>query len=79
MGKVWLLWHVREFEDGHDDIKLIGVYSTRAKARAAKLLVCDQPGFRQLPKGFVISDHDVDPERVGWPEGYVTVQPGEDF
>lgn len=76
MTKVWLLQHTHEFEDGHEDVKLIGTYSTRAKAVDAKARVVNQPGFRNRPKGFSINALRVDPENVGWGEGYVTVRPG---
>jgi hypothetical protein len=29
---VFILWHVHEFEDGSEDVKLIGVYSARERA-----------------------------------------------
>ena len=77
MSTVFLLQHVHEFDDGHEDVKLIGVFSTGALARAAQQKVADQPGFRDLPEGFEISEHQVD-ETTGWPEGYVNVQSGEE-
>jgi hypothetical protein len=76
MTTVFLLQHVHEFEDGHEDVKLIGVFSSEALAMAAQKQVADQPGFRDLPEGFCISEHRVD-GRIDWPEGYVTIQPGE--
>ena len=77
MSTVFLLQHVHEFDDGHEDVKLIGVFSSEALARAAQQRVSDQPGFRDLPDGFDISEHRVD-GNIGWPEGYVTVQPDEE-
>ena len=74
---VFLLQHVHEFEDGHEEVKLIGVFSSEALARAAQQRVSGQPGFRDLPEGFEISEHRVDGD-IGWPEGYITVQPGEE-
>lgn len=76
MSTVFLLQHVHEFDDGHEDVKLIGVFSTEALARAAQQRVSDQPGFRDLPDGFAISEHHVDGDG-GWPEGYVTLQPDQ--
>jgi hypothetical protein len=75
MPSVYLLHHVHEFNDGHEDVKLIGVYSTRTNARAALDRVKDQPGFRQCPEGFEVSEVEVD--QSGWLEGYVTVDPSE--
>jgi len=64
-------------KDGHEDVKLIGVFSTEALACAAQQTVADEPGFRDLPEGFDISEHCLD-GNIGWPEGYVTIQPGEE-
>ena len=36
MRSVWLLHHVHEFEDGHEDGKLIGVFATREEAESAQ-------------------------------------------
>jgi len=77
MSTVFLLHHVHEFEDGHEDVKLIGVFSSEMLARAAQQQVADQPGFRDSPNGFDISEHPVD-GNIGWPEGYITLQPGEE-
>jgi hypothetical protein len=77
MTTVFLLQHVHEFDDGDEDVKLIGVFSSEALARAAQEQVADQAGFRDLPEGFAISEHRVDGQ-IGWPEGYVTAQPGEE-
>jgi hypothetical protein len=76
MSTVFLLQHVHEFDDGREDVKLIGVFSSEALARDAQRRVSDQPGFRDRPHGFDISEHQIDGD-IGWPEGYVTVQPGE--
>ena len=77
MATVFLLQHVHEFDDGHEDVKLIGVFSSEAMARAALERVRDQPGFKDAPEGFDISAQNVDGP-IGWSEGYVTWQPGED-
>ena len=75
MRTVYLLHHVHEFDDGYEDFKLIGVFSSREYAFAAQRRVQDQPGFRDLPDGFTVSDCAVD--RVEWLEGFVTMQPDE--
>jgi hypothetical protein len=77
MSTVFLLQHVHEFDDGHECVKMIGVFSGAALARAAQQAVADQPGFRECPAGFCISEHEVDGP-LGWPEGYVTVTPCPD-
>ena len=73
MNSVFILWHTNEFEDGHEDVKLIGVYSTRQRATEALERVRDQPGFRDRPAGFEISERAID-ARDDWQEGYVTVE-----
>jgi hypothetical protein len=67
---VFLLWHVHEFPDGEEDAKLIGVYSTRQMAEEARKRVACQPGFREHPGGFQVSDYRLD--RDHWTEGYIT-------
>jgi hypothetical protein len=64
--EVFLLHHVHEFDDGHEDVKLIGVFSSREEAEAALAGVRDQPGFRDLPTGFEMSSHQLD--RASWLE-----------
>jgi hypothetical protein len=54
-----------------DDVKLLGVYSTRQRAEdrisSARLL----PGFRDDPDCFMIDVYQVD--RDTWEEGYVRI------
>ena len=71
--RVWLAEHVHEFDDGHEDFTLLGIYSSRERAEAAVESVREQPGFRDHPDGFAISECEVDPQRVGWPEGFSTI------
>ena len=73
----YLLEHIHAFEDGHECVKLIGVFSSEALAQVAQQQVADQPGFRDLPEGFCISQHQVDGP-IGWSEGYTTIQSGEE-
>ncbi len=67
---VFMLHHVHEFENGHEDVKLIGVFSTREKAESALAKVKDMPGFKELPQGFSLDEHTLD--QLGWVEGYFT-------
>jgi hypothetical protein len=71
MQHVWLLHHVHEFSDGHEDAKLIGAFATKRQANEARAQVANQPGFREHPKGFVLSKCSVG--SVGWAEGFATV------
>jgi len=75
---VFVLEHVHEFaECGHDDVKGIGIFTTRALAEAALERARRQPGFRDLPEGFVISEYELDSDEVGWSKGLVSIRPGE--
>jgi len=71
MKSVWLLCHVHEFDDGHEDFKLIGVFETQESAVEARARVADQPGFREFPDAFSIDEHRLGV--MGWLEGYVTI------
>ena len=75
MATVFLLWHVHKLTEETDDEKLIGVYSTEARAVEARGRVAAQPGFRDLPEGFEIHPYELD--RDGWTEGFVTIEAGE--
>jgi len=66
---VWLLWFEQE-DAGAGDIEcLIGVYRTEQAAKDAIKRVKGQPGFRDFPEGFVISEYKLD--RDHWTEGFV--------
>ena len=77
---VWHIHHVAlphqaaggtvEFDDS-DDQKLIGIYSTRAKAEAAidRARVLD--GFRDEPDCFILDEVTLDEDN--WTDGFVTV------
>jgi hypothetical protein len=73
---VFLLEHVHEWRDGHEDVKLIGVYSTVAAAQRGLDMVKSQPGFSECPGGFSINEHTLD--HTSWLEGYVTISHGEE-
>jgi hypothetical protein len=73
MTSVWILQHVHAFDDGHQDVKMIGVFTTEELAQKAIERVKRQPGFRDLPQGFDISELELD--RIGWQEGYITIHP----
>jgi hypothetical protein len=64
------LEHTHVFADSSEDVKLIGIYSTKEKALAARERVADQPGFCDSPDGFSISEIQVD--RDHWSEGFIS-------
>lgn len=72
---VYLLFHTNEVNPGEDEDKLIGVYSSRKNAEAARDRAARLPGFRDVPAGFCIDECSLDEDH--WTEGYITVRPGE--
>jgi len=68
---VFLLWHIHVLPGGEDNAKLIGVYATADDAEQAKQRVSSQPGFRDYPEGFDVSQYEIG--RDHWTEGFVTV------
>jgi len=81
MESVFVLQHLHVLPSGCDDVKMVGVYRSRAGAEAAVARLGVQPGFRDHPtivedgsvetEGFYIDEHRLDQDH--WEEGYVTV------
>jgi hypothetical protein len=81
MARVFLLQHSHALPSGQDDVKIIGIYSTRIKAEQAVARLAKVPGFQDYPQlldpsvdplsdGFFIDEFLLDTDR--WREGYVT-------
>jgi hypothetical protein len=68
VGYVFLAAHVFEYPDGHDNVRIIGVFSSNRKARAAIRQVREKPGFRERKRKFEVSRCVLD--TVDWTEGY---------
>lgn len=58
--RVYILHHVHIFEDGTQDVKLIGVYSSKGRALHAKDNVKNALGFCHAQKGFRLQRYSVD-------------------
>lgn len=71
MPSVFVLQHVHSTGDGVEDVKLIGVYSSREKAEAAVGRLGRAPGFSEEPAGFHVDEYHLDQDQ--WAEGYVAV------
>jgi len=69
MGIVYLLWFVREWDDGEDTELLIGVYQTEADAKEAIGRLKEQPGFAAYPEGFTIHPREIGKD--SWTDGFV--------
>lgn len=71
MTSVFVLQHVHSMEDGGEDVKFIGVYSSWEKARAAVERLGREVGFADAPDGFHIDEYRVDQDQ--WVEGYAAL------
>lgn len=72
MNSVFLLLHSYELPDDADEIKIIGVYSTKENAKAAVRRLQPQPGFCDHPDKFVIDEYDLDQDN--WVEGFFSYE-----
>jgi hypothetical protein len=70
MTKIYVLQHVHAIGDD-EDVKLIGVYSSREKAQAAIARLSKAPGFSEAPDGFHIDEYHLDKDQ--WAEGFSTL------
>lgn len=81
MESVFVLHHVHVLGPDSDDVKLIGVYRSKAAATMAANRLKGQPGFMDQPKvfyagdgneaGFHINEYRLDSDH--WTDGFVTV------
>jgi hypothetical protein len=71
MTIVFVLQHVHATADGVEDVKFIGVYSSRGRAEAAVTRLSGSPGFSDAPAGFHIDEYRLDQDN--WVEGYVAL------
>ena len=71
MTRVYVLQHVHSADDGEEEVKFIGVYSSRESAEAAIIRLGKAPGFSEAPGGFHIDEYQIDKDQ--WVEGYSTL------
>ena len=71
MTKAYVLQHEHVREDGAEDVKFIGVYSSRDNAQAAITRLGQAPGFSEALAGFHIDEYQLDKDQ--WVEGYSTL------
>ena len=64
----YVLQHVHSFENDVEDVKFIGVYSSRENALAAITRLSRLPGFSDAPNGFSVDEYQLDKDN--WVEGY---------
>ena len=73
---VFLLWHCYELTDGdgpRDEEKLIGVFSSEAKAKDAIEQLKGREGFRDYPVS-CFEIHRGKMDRPGWADGFTSVR-----
>jgi hypothetical protein len=73
--EVFVLQHVHSFDNGEEDVKMIGVYSSLEQAEEAIERLSAKPGFSDSPEGFVVDRYVLNEDC--WTEGYITVTGGE--
>ncbi len=66
--KVYVLQHVHSVENDLEDVKFVGVYSSRDKAEAAIKRLSRAPGFSEAANGFHVDEYQIDKDH--WVEGY---------
>lgn len=69
MTSVCVLQHVHTRDDGAEDVKFIGVYSSREKAQAAVARLGRVAGFVHAPEGFSTDEYHVDQDH--WVAGFM--------
>jgi hypothetical protein len=76
MPVVYELQHEYETSNGEDEVKDLGLYSTRENATAAIDRYKVLPGFRDHPEGFRIYESLLDFDQA-WTEGFITANPDD--
>jgi hypothetical protein len=82
MARVFLLQHLHILDDDEENVKTLGIYSTREAAVAAVDRFRLLPGFRDISHfadhnspgpadGFNVDEYELDQDN--WADGYVTV------
>lgn len=70
--EIYVLHHVHEFEDGNEDVKLLGIFSSEKKAMEMIKEYKKIPGFKDYSEGFSINKYIID--KAEWLEGFVTLE-----
>lgn len=74
LSDVFLLWHTHDLTDDcgtHEEVKLIGVFSSEKKAKDTIVQLKDKEGFRDFPMNcFEIDKMKVD--QSSWSDGFFT-------
>jgi hypothetical protein len=65
---VFLAMHVFRYEDGHENIRVIGIFSSKRRAQEAIRRLREKPGFRYRKRAFEISRYVLDLKH--WTAGF---------
>ncbi|NPV90893.1 MAG: hypothetical protein HPY50_08980 [Firmicutes bacterium] len=71
MKTVYVLHHSYEVDD-NENVKLIGVYSTKDNAEAAVEKLKPLPGFKDYPDCFCIDEYEIDKDH--WTEDFISLE-----
>lgn len=64
--------HILQHENKNGDVKIIGIYSSSAKAQKTKKLYANLKGFDKHPDGFFIDKYNVNSDY--WTEGFKIIE-----
>ena len=71
MSRVYFLYHIDEKRaDGYHHGKIIGIYSTHDRAKAAMERLRDKPGFKDYPERWKVYPRTIN--RDSWAKGFMT-------
>ena len=70
MKSVFILQHERQKDLDNEDVKIIGIYSTKENAEKTieKYKRKNLPGFKDYPDSFNITKYEIDKDH--WTEGF---------
>jgi hypothetical protein len=68
MNSAFVVFHARVKDLDNEDIKLIGIFSSKQTAEAAVTKAKDLSGFCDHQNGFSISEYTID--EIHWSEGF---------
>ena len=75
MQRVFILQHVHQLGCNTEDVKFIGVYTSRENADNAIERLVLQPGFRSTKSGFSIDEYEINVDH--WKEGFTAIPSGK--
>ena len=70
MKTVYIVHHVQEIEDGDEEVKLIGIYSSQKNAEATVARLSEVTGFCDTRDGFHIEGYELNKDH--WADGYIS-------